>query len=116
MQQISLRLASGPGLPEGDPFWGLELTAVLTPEAQIDAIAWELDPEPWPARRFWPDRDDWHGELIRAADAWALRAKQDDNEPLWLLEGKLFRPGEYVTIRQPDGEEWVFRTVGVDRR
>ena len=32
---------------------------------------------------------------------------------LWDLEGRVFRPGEYVTLRRPGGDELIFRIVDV---
>ncbi len=113
MALIRALLAQGPGLPDGDTERGLELRVCLTPQGLIDLPAWEADPLPWPARRFWPDRPDWSGELIRVEEMWALRARSDD-EPLWDFEARVLRPGDYVTLRRPDGEELVFRIVSVD--
>ena len=36
-----------------------------------------------------------------------------DDEPLFKLDGHVFRPGEYVTVRETDGESLVFRIVSV---
>jgi hypothetical protein len=114
MAKLTCLLAHGPGFPEGDTERGLDLSVTLTAQAQIDAAAFEIDTLPWPARRFWPDREDWHGELIRVDEGWAIRAARGDNEPLWDFEARVLRPGEYVILRRPDGEELVFRIVGVD--
>jgi hypothetical protein len=114
MAHVRTLLASGPGSPEGDTGLGLDLRVCLTPLAQIDPVAFAADPLPWPVRRFWPDRADWRGEVIRVDDGWAVRSVGGDDEPLWELAAGVVRPGEYLTLRRPDGEELVFRVVGVD--
>ena len=114
MAKVLSLLARGAGHPEGDTDTGLELTACLTPNAHLDAAAFEHSPLPWPVRRTWPDREDWHGELVRVDEGWAIRAARGDNEPLWDVTTKIVRPGEYVTLRRPDGEELIFRIVGVE--
>lgn len=108
-------LAQGPGFPEGDTEHGLVLTACLTPQGQVDTVAYEADPLPWIAKRFWPDREPWTGELIRVDETgWALRPVSGEDEPLWDLEARIFRPGDYITLRRPDGEELIFRIVNVE--
>ena len=103
-------LASGPGFPEGDLNQGLELSVALTAQAQID-------PAPtgeFRVRRFWPERDDWQGALEFLETGWALRNERSPDEPLWELDVRVVRPGEYVTLRRPDGADAVFRVVSVE--
>jgi hypothetical protein len=92
----------------------MELRVCLTPLAHIDPVAFASDPLPWPVRRFWPDRADWRGEVIRVDDSWAVQSAQGDDGPVWDLGAGIVRPGEYISLRRPDGEEWVFRVVSVD--
>ena len=47
-------------------------------------------------------------------EVWALRGIRSDDEPLWTLTGDIFRPGEIVVLRQPEGGELLFRIVAVD--
>ena len=114
MTKILSLLAQGAGHPAGDTAIGLELTACLTGNAQLDLAAFETRPEPWPVRRTWPDREEWHGELIRVDEGWAIRAARGDNEPVWDVNARTMRPGEYITLRRPDGEALTFRIVGVE--
>ena len=114
MAKIVSLLAQDAGHPGGDTSIGLELSVCLTPNAQLDQIAFETSPLPWPVRRTWADHEDGHGELIRVDEGWAIRAARGDNEPVWDVGAKLFRPGEYITLRRPDGEELIFRIVGVE--
>jgi hypothetical protein len=113
--KVMMLLAQGPGKPEGDLHEGLEIRGCFTKQSHIDQAAYEADPLPWRARRFWPDREDWFGHLIQIDEGeWGLLSERGDNEPVWDLIGRVFRPGEYVTLRRPDHEEFVFRIVNVE--
>jgi len=114
MAKVLSLLAQSAGQPNGDTGMGLELTVCLTPNAHLDSAAFEVSPLPWPVRRTWRDREEWHGELVRVDDGWAIRAARGDNEPLWDVTARIVRPGEYITLRRPDGEELMFRIVGVE--
>jgi hypothetical protein len=98
MFRVLALLASGPGFPEGDLAQGLELSVRLTGQGQIDPSA---APDELQARRFWPDREDWQGAL-----EWL--------ETGWALDVRVVRPGDYITLRRPDGGDAVFRIVGVE--
>jgi hypothetical protein len=120
MRKILSMLAAGPGLPTGSIEHGLEISVRLTPQGQIDPSAYFADPAPWPARRFRPGREDWRGEVVLVDEGnidagWALRGRQDMDEPVWTLEARIYRPGDYISIRRPDGEELVFRIVAVEQ-
>lgn len=114
MARVRTLLASGPGAPEGDTGVGMELQVCLTPLAHLDAAAFAVDPLPWPVRRSFPGRQDWRGDVIQADGLWAVQSSRGDDEPVWDLAAGIVRPGEYVSLRRPDGEEWVFRVVSVD--
>jgi hypothetical protein len=114
MTKILSLLAQSAEHPDGETATGLELSACLTPNAQLDPAAFQGSPLPWPVRRTWPDHEEWHGELIRVDEGWAIRAARGDNEPVWDVAAKIMRPGEYITLRRPDGEELIFRIVGVE--
>ncbi len=103
-------LASAPGFPEGDLDQGLELAVELTAQAQIDPAS----ADEFRVRRFWPDRDDWRGALEMLETGWALRNERSPDEPLWELDVRVLRPGEYITLRRPDGADAVFRVVSVE--
>ncbi len=47
-------------------------------------------------------------------DRWGLCATSDPDEPLWEIGGREFRPGGYLTLRRPNGEELSFRIVSIE--
>lgn len=115
MAKIMMLLAQGPGKPDGDLHQGLVLRASLNKNDHIDVAAYEADPLPWRARRFWLDKEDWYGHLILVDEGeWGLLSEKGDNEPVWNLTANLFRPGEYVTLTRPDHAELTFRIVGIE--
>lgn len=113
LTHVTALLAQGPGQPEGDTAQGLELHLGLTADGRIDPEAYLADPRPWTARRFRPGRPDWHGELVRDEEIWTLRGTPVEDGPLWVAEMRTLHPGDYISIRRPDGESLIFRVVGV---
>lgn len=120
MALVTLVMASGPGYPEGSEAHRYEMTITLDSHGCPDAHAWRTDPEPWPARRRWPGEPDLRGDVQHDADVgWWLRffrdtAQAPDAPPhdIQLHAGPL-RPGEMLTIREPDGRLYDWRVVGV---
>ena len=113
LTRVTALLARGPGLPEGDVRQGMEITLVLEPDGRIGLEAYFADPRPWRVRRFRPDRPDWTGDLVREEDSWALRGGPAEDGPLWFVDVRGMHPGEYLTLRRPDGEELLYRVVSV---
>jgi len=107
-------LAYAPGRPEGDLADRLELRVSLTPQGQLDDASFLAAELPWPSLRVLPDGTVRPGDLVLLDAGWALRSARSEDDPLWALEGRVFRPGELVTLRRPDGEEHVFRIVNVE--
>jgi hypothetical protein len=116
MRKLLLVLAQAPGRPNGDVEDRIELLLALTPQSQIDERAFREAPCPWFATRERPGHALVRSELIQLDGGWALQNIEDDgDDPLWALEGWLFRPGELVRLRRPDGAELLFRIVQVEQ-
>ena len=111
MAKLTMLLAKGPGLPDGDLKDRLVLRLTLNQQGQIDSSAYETDPMPWLAVRVRDGSEDRPSELIRLDEGWALQSMVSEDDPLWTLEGYVFRPGELVRLGRPDGEELLFRIV-----
>jgi hypothetical protein len=121
MPMVTLVVAAGPGFPQGSPNHRYEITVALTPGGQLDAEAWLAGPRPWPARRVWPGGPSREGDMLFDADteSWSIRLFPAPGEaadaPLHaaIRNAGQLRPGEYVTIREPDGTEFSYRVVSV---
>ena len=107
-------LARGPGAPEGDLDDRVEMQLCLTPQGQIDQMAYAAAPEPWLSRRKRRGATTRQSEVIRLDEGWALQSMRSEDDPLWTLEGHVFRPGELVRLGRPDGEGLLYRIVAVE--
>jgi hypothetical protein len=121
MPMVTLVVAAGPGFPQGSPDHRYEIGVTLTPGGQLDAEAWEADPRPWPAWRIWPGEPPGEGDVLFDADtgSWSIRlfpapgTATDAPLHAQIRNAGQLRPGEYVTIREPNGTEFSYRVVGV---
>ncbi|MBX6747281.1 MAG: hypothetical protein IRY87_35065 [Acetobacteraceae bacterium] len=118
MPTVTLVMAAGPGFPGGSPAHRYELDVALDAAGHLDARAWQTDPRPWVARRYWPGEPMLSGEVLYDPDTgWSMRfsPRADDagDAPLHeVIRGPaLMRPGDYLTIREPDGAEYSYRIV-----
>ena len=119
MAKVTLVLASGPGFPHGDPENRYEIEVTLDSTGRLDPEAWFADPNPWPARRHW--RGEWPHDgdvqLDEETGAWSLRffpkpGEAGEAPPHEVIRTNMpMRPGEYLTIREPDGKEFAYRIV-----
>ncbi|MGH7155550.1 MAG: hypothetical protein ACREF3_16605 [Acetobacteraceae bacterium] len=112
--RVTALLASGPGQPAGDTRTGLELVVCLDGRGQPDLDACRIEHD-WDVRRFWPDRPDWRGNLVRLeGGAFGMHSAGSPDEPVRRFHGQVFRPGEYLSLQQPGGGHLVFRIVSVE--
>jgi hypothetical protein len=119
--KVLLVLAPGPSWPDGSAEHRYTLVAMLDSQGHLDPRGWQEDPEPWPAERTWPGEPLREGDVQYDPDSgWSLRffgaPLQAPDAPLHnVIRGEaLMRPGEYVTIAEPDGQEYAYRIVGVE--
>lgn len=86
-----------------------------------DPQAWLDDPEPWHAWLEGPDIVDRQGDVQHEDEyGWHIRmppkGRDLDDTSSWSVSfpNGPSRPGETVTTRGPDGEDWAWRIVSVD--
>jgi hypothetical protein len=116
MLQVTMLLANAPGQPNGSVDERLLLNLELTPNGEIDQAAFEADPNPWIATRYTQDGHIRHGDLIRLdTGSWALRGEDGEDSPLWTIKARIFRPGEYASVRTQHDAELTYRIVGVQQ-
>lgn len=116
-RHIHLELAREAGHPAGDQAHGYDIIAPLTNDGQLDAGEWRAARDKCRVRRFRPDDDDQVGLLKHSQGGkWYIdydRDRDDDNERGLHFENEHFRAGEYVAIRENDGNTHTFRVVAV---
>jgi hypothetical protein len=125
---VTLALAHGPGFPDGSPEHRYELRVILDSRGCLDPKAWLADPEPWPTRRTAPggavQRGDvqhdpdhgWYVTFVPSGDGGGGGGGGGDPDaPVHhvLHATGPMRPGEYLTITEPDGRDYEYRIVGV---
>ena len=117
LKRVRLTLARDPDFPHGSSDRGYEFYAPLATDGHIDPEAWRKQRAACRVRRFWPGRDDELGHLVHTRGRrWAFHydvaGDVDDDETGYKFDSHVFLPGEYVSIREHDGE---LRTFKVDQ-
>jgi hypothetical protein len=117
---VTLALAAGPGFPQGSPEHRYEIDLALDAGGHPDAAAWVADPAPWRARRTTPGAEPVAGDVQHDPDhGWSIRffgaAAEGPDAPETRFDcgAEPVRPGEHVTVTEPDGAAFVYRVVAV---
>ena len=118
MQKIRLELARDHDFPSGSSEHGYVLQAPLTAEGHIDPEEWKVNRQHCRVRRFWKGHSEETGHLIRKpGGSWAfhydINGDPDDDETGYRFGTHVFKPGEYVSIREHDDHLRTFRVVTV---
>ena len=120
MVTVLLALSAGPGFPDGSPEHRYEIGMVLDAAGRPDGAAWAADPEPWRARRIVPDAAPMEGDVQHDPDhGWSIRFygaapdSPDVPESRLVFGPEPVRPGDYVTMTEPDGQDFTYRVVGI---
>ncbi len=106
-------LTAGPSRPNGDTACVLELQVPLTQDSQLDPAAFA---GVGPYCRVILTQGAvavWSSLLLLAEEGCSIRPETEEG-PLWPLDIRTIRPGEYLTLRPPAAGELVFRIVNVD--
>jgi hypothetical protein len=108
LTQVVLKLARNPGFPDGDVQQGYVITAPLTPEGFLSEPAWRDHKRSCSVVRVRPGTaDDADGRLTHRGGHWYIHydeAREGDDEPIHRLGGHSLAVGEYISIREPEGE------------
>ena len=117
LKLIRLNLARTKEFPGGSARHGYEFTAPLDADGHIDAAAWKKLREKCRVRRFWADEEEDIGHLMhRPGGSWAFHydiGGDEDDEAGYRFGSHAFNVGEYVSIRDEDGELHTFQVVPV---
>lgn len=116
LKKVRLVLARNAEFPEGNANRGYEFLAPLADDGTLDTEEWPSVREKCTVRRFWDDEEDQVGELHhtrRRTWAFSYAPGDEDDEDFFHLETHALKEGEYVSIREPDGETHTFKIVSV---
>ncbi len=116
MKHIRMELARDGDFPQGSRQHGYILVAPLDNMDRIDAAEWKDNRKKCRVTRFWGDKEHEVGHLVRKpGGAWAfhydIHGNEDDDDTGYRFGDERFRPGEYVSIREQDGEMRTFRVI-----
>ena len=118
LKRVRLNLARTKEFPGGSAEHGYEFVAPLDETGHIDAVQWKKHREQCRVRRFWSGEDDEVGHLVhKQGGSWAFHYDiegDDDDEAGYKFGAHAFFPGEYVSIRDEDGDLHTFQVVSVE--
>src|SRR5262249_23695494 len=100
--------------PDGSGRHGYEFVLPLTSAGKLDRAAWSKAPELCTVHRFWEGEDDETGQLVQSGKgkwAFSYRDGEEDDEPIHRFDEHVFKEGEYLSVREPDGEMHTFKIV-----
>jgi hypothetical protein len=118
LKKIRLTLARTKEFPNGSARHGYEFVAPLDDAGRIDAEAWKKTRNYCRVRRFWGSEEEDIGHLVRRrGGSWGFHydvAGDEDDEAGYRFGDHAFVPGEYVSIRDEDGDlnTFVVSAVG----
>jgi len=115
---VRLELARDENFPDGSSQHGYEFVAPLDNERHIDPEEWRKTRKRCAVRRFWGSEPDEKGHLLhRRGGTWAfhydVQGDPGEDEPGFKFDSHVFKDGEYVSLREQDGELRTFRVVSV---
>ena len=115
---VRLELARDPEFPDGSHVRGYDLIAPLDDKGRIDTKAWKTLRDRCRVRRFWADQGEEIGHIVhKPGGAWAfhydIRGDAKNDETGFRFESHQFVPGEYVSLKEQDGELRTFRVTSV---
>lgn len=116
LRRIRLELARTKEHPDGSHAHGYEFVAPLTEEGRLDVEGWRANRQICTVHRFWKGEENQTGQLVRTrSERWAFSYAPgtDDDEAIHRLEDHRFAEGEYVSVREADGETRPFVVVQV---
>ncbi|MEZ5956475.1 MAG: hypothetical protein R3C27_04600 [Hyphomonadaceae bacterium] len=120
LTRVTLRLGRNPaaGYPDGSDDYGYVIHAPLDTNGKLDAALWRSMREQCSVRRFHPSETPADGWLRHRGDNWYFwydEAEEGPEEPLYKLATHELRAGEYVTLREGDGDVLTFRVTEATR-
>lgn len=121
-KRIRLNLARSKEFPNGSARHGYEFVAPLDANGHIDVKLWHQHRDHCRVRRFWDGEDEQIGLLVHKSGGaeharWVFDYDQsttDDDEAGYRFGSHAFAPGEYVSIREEDGDLHTFKVVSVE--
>ena len=121
LKRITLNLARSKDHPNGSAAHGYEFVAPLDANGHLDATGWKTNKDACRVRRFWADEEADVGHLVHRGGAvkggsWAFTydiTGDEDDEAGYRFGAHPFVVGEYVSIKDEDGDMHTFQVATV---
>ena len=117
LKTIRLNLARTPEFPDGSERHYYRFTAPLDADGHLDPEGWRRNREKCRVVRNWGGEEEDVGHLVhRQGGSWGFHYDIDGDEgdeSGFKLSTHRFAPGEYVSIRDEDGDMQTFRVVTI---
>ena len=118
LRRVRLELARDHDFPDGSSERGYDFIAPLDGKGHLVAGAWKALRERCRVRRFWPGEREEVGHLVhKPGGAWAfhydIHGDPSHDETGFHLDTHIFKPGEYVSVKEQDGVMRTFRVISV---
>jgi hypothetical protein len=122
LHRITLHLARSREFPDGSSRHGYEIVAPLDADGHLDAAEWRGRRRSCRVRRFWAGEPARNGQLIHrpggaGGATWLIDydgGSDTDDEAGYRLGTHRFAPGEYVSVRDEDGDMHTFRIASIE--
>jgi hypothetical protein len=120
LKRIRLNLARSKEFPVGSATHGYEFVAPLDAGGHIDPQLWRKYRDHCGVRRFWGDEEEF-GKLVykpggKEHGRWIFDyddSAEEDDEAGYRFSAHAFVQGEYVSIRDEEGEMHTFQVASV---
>ena len=117
LHHIRMILARNEDHPSGSSAHGYDLVLPLDAEMMLDPDEWKVTAKECVVRRFWQGEPDQKGVLRHIGRGWVIDydvTTPEGDEPFFKLDRHEFKAGEYLSVREQDGEMQTFRIVTVE--
>jgi hypothetical protein len=118
LRLVRLELARDQEFPNGSKERGYDFVAPLDAKGHIDREAWKDTRDFCRVKRFWARERDEVGHVVhKRGDVWAfhydVHGDANQDEAGFKFNTHAFVPGEYVSIKEQDGDLRTFRVASV---
>ncbi len=118
MKRVRLELARDHDHPLGSRLTGYDFIAPIDDQGHINPDSWRRNRDKCRVKRFSEGEADEVGHIIRRpGGSWAfhydIHGTRDADEGGYRFDTHVFKPGEYVSIREQDGEMRTFKVMSV---
>ncbi|HKR90662.1 hypothetical protein [Novosphingobium sp.] len=116
-RNIRLELEPTAGFPQGSASRAYLLSLPLREDGTVDEAAVQANPQMARFKRFWPSEPDRTGSVTRNGEMWILsfRTTRESADTSFQIVMPRLLPGDHATIGEPDGNQWRFRVIGLEK-